>query len=224
MEEKKEEEFEIVDIDAKPEDIKPAAEEVAVAVVPLDENLTEKEREILLAKNSPESKWYAIHTFSGYENMAKSNLNIVIERNAEILEKRIFEISIPEEEVIIERNGKRKVVKQKIMPGYILVKMIYGDDIWHLVTKTKGITGFVGPAGRALALTEEEVRRMKLETIRVAVALKVGDKIEIIDGPLEKMTGTVISIDAANQKVRANVEMFGRETPVDIELTHIRKI
>ena len=128
------------------------------------------------------------------------------------------------EEVIEEKDGKKKLVSRKVMPSYLLVKMIYGDDIWHAVTRTRGITGFVGPKGRPLPLNEEEIMKMRLEKVEVDITIAEGDKVEVLDGPLDGTIGTVISVDANNQKCRVNVEMFGRETPVDLGLDQVRKI
>lgn len=169
-----------------------------------------------------EAKWYVLHTFSGYENVAKENLETVVEKYN--LGDRIFDIVIPMEDVIVEKNGKKKLVQRKVMPCYLLVKMIYGDDLWHNVTRTRGITGFVGPKGRPLAMTEEEVRKMRLERISTDVTYNVEDKIEVLDGPLNGMVGTVIAVDAENSRLKVNVEMFGRETPVDLEFSQIRKL
>ena len=151
-----------------------------------------------------EAKWYVLHTFSGYENVAKENLETVIEKYN--LQDRIFDIIIPMEDVIEEKNGKKKLVQRKLMPCYLLVKMIYGDDLWHNVTRTRGITGFVGPKGRPLALTEDEIRKMRLEKINVKLDLAPMDKVEVIDGPLNNMIGTVISVD--NEQNRAKVKYF----------------
>jgi transcription termination/antitermination protein NusG len=169
-----------------------------------------------------EAKWYVLHTFSGYENVAQTNLETVVEKFN--LQDRIFDIVIPMEEVIEEKNGKKQLVSRKLMPSYLLVKMIYGDDIWHAVTRTRGITGFVGPKGRPLPLTEEEIMKMRLEKVEIDISLAAGDKVEVLEGPLNAMIGTVISIDTHNQKCRVNIEMFGRETPVDLGLDQIRKI
>ncbi len=169
-----------------------------------------------------EAKWYVLHTFSGYENVAKENLETVVEKYN--LQDRIFDIIIPMEDVIEERNGKKKLVQRKLMPCYLLVKMIYGDDLWHNVTRTRGITGFVGPKGRPLALTEDEIRKMRLEKINVKLDLSPMDKVEVIDGPLNSMVGTVISVDNEQNRVKVNVEMFGRETPVDLDFSQLRKI
>ena len=145
-------------------------------------------------EHSSEPKWYVLHTFSGYENVAKENLETVVKKFH--LEDRIFEMVIPEESVIEEKNGKKKLVTRKSMPCYLLVKMIYGDDLWHNITNTRGITGFVGPKGRPLALTEEEVMKMRLEKIKVETDIEVGDKVEIVEGPLDKMVGDVVSVNA----------------------------
>lgn len=110
------------------------------------------------------------------------------------------------------------------MPCYLLVKMIYGDDLWHNITRTRGITGFVGPKGRPLALTEDEVRKMRLEKITVDMDLEKNDKVEIIDGPLNNFIGVVESVNKDNQRVKVVVEMFGRDTPVDLDFSQIRKI
>ena len=169
-----------------------------------------------------DAKWYVLHTFSGYENVAKENLENVIVKYG--LQDRIFDIIIPMEDVIQEKNGKKVLVQRKLMPCYLLVKMIYGDDLWHNVTRTRGITGFVGPKGRPLALTEDEIRKMRLEKVTVDFNLEVSDKVEVIDGPLNSMIGIVISVDKEANRVKVNVEMFGRETPVDLDFSQLRKI
>ena len=168
------------------------------------------------------AKWYALHTFSGYENVAKENLETVVTKFN--LQDRIFDIVIPMESVVEEKKGKKVLVERKSMPCYIFVKMIYGDDLWHNVTNTRGITGFVGPNGRALALTEEDVRKNKLEVIKVEVDVETGDKVEIIDGPLEGTVGTISAVNADASTATVMVEMFGREAPVELELSQMRKI
>lgn len=190
---------------------------------PVEENATEVvEDKIADPSKSKDAKWYALHTFSGYENVAKENLETVVTKFG--LQNRIFDIIIPMESVVEEKNGKKKLVERKSMPCYIFVKMIYGDDLWHNVTRTRGITGFVGPNGRPLALTEEEVRKNKLEKIKVDANLQIGDKIEVIDGPLEGTIGQIQSVDAENGIATVLVEMFGREAPVDLDYTQMRKI
>ena len=169
-----------------------------------------------------EAKWYVLHTFSNYEKVAKDNLENVIEKFN--LQDRIFDIIIPMEEFVEEKNGKKKLVQRKLMPAYLLVKMIYGDDLWHNITRTRGITGFVGPRGRPLALTEDEVRKMRLEPVHTDIDLNPEDTVEILDGPLNNFTGKVVEVDKENHKAKIVVEMFGRETPVELDYSQIRKI
>ena len=174
-------------------------------------------------RRDSEARWYVLHTFNGYEAVAEDNLKKVVEKYH--LEDRVLEIYIPTEDVMTEKkDGTKSIKSQHSMPTYIFVKMIYGDDIWHTITRTRGITGFVGPKGRPLALTEEEVRKMRLEKISMPQDLQVGDKIEVIDGPLNTMIGTVLTVDNENQRAKVNVEMFGRETPIDLDFDQIRKI
>lgn len=192
-----------------------------VEVTETEPVLSEEEQRIEAAKAC--AKWYVLHTFSGYENVAKENLEIVIGKYN--LQERIFDIVIPMEDVVEEKNGKKKVVSRKVMPGYVLVKMNYGDDIWHAVTRTRGITGFAGPKGRPLPITEDEIRRLRLEKVVVKnIDLAPNDKIEILDGALNGFIGTIISVDMEAEKCRVMVEMFGRETPVDLMLNQVRKI
>lgn len=175
-----------------------------------------------MMEHSKEPKWYVLHTFSGYENVAKENLETVVDKFN--LQDRIFEIVIPEEDVIEEKNGKKKLVTRKSMPCYLLVKMIYGDDLWHNITRTRGITGFVGPKGRPLALTEEEVMKLRLEKIKVETDLEVGDKVEIVEGPLDKMVGSIVAVNADAGVVTVTVEMFGRENNVELGFAQVHKI
>lgn len=170
------------------------------------------------------AKWYVLHTISGYENVAKENLRRVAEKND--LQNRIFDIVIPTEEVVEEKpDGKKVLVERKLMPTYLLVKMIYGDDIWHRVTGTRGITGFVGPKGRPLELTEQEMIKLRLPgAVQVDNSIAVNDQVEILDGPLNGQVGRVTSVDPEQNKAVVTVEMFGRDTPVDVAFDQIRKL
>jgi len=195
------------------------AEEVSTENVQLSEDQIAYKEFV----DSLEERWYVLHTFSGYENVAKENLETVIDKFN--LQDRIFDIIIPMEDVVEEKKGKREVVSRKLMPGYIVVKMIYGDDIWHAITRTRGITGFVGPKGRPLPLTEDEIHKMRLEKVAVvATDLEEGDKVEVLEGALNGFVGTVVSVDAVQNKCRVIVEMFGRETPVDLSLEQVKKV
>ena len=174
--------------------------------------------------NIENAKWYVLHTYSGYENIAKENLEQMALNYG--LTNRIFDIVIPMEEVIEEKNGKKTLVQRKVMPGYLLVKMIYGDDIWHNVTRTRGITGFTGPKGRPLDLTPEEVQRLRLEKVKIELDLAVGDRVEIVEGPLDTMIGeiTAVMADENGSRAKVKVEMFGRETIVDLDYSQLRKV
>ncbi len=172
-----------------------------------------------------EPKWYVLHVFSGYENIAKQNLEITVEKYD--LQNRIFEIVIPMEDELVEKRGKKVLVPKKTMPGYILVKMMYGDDIWHAVTRTQYVTGFVGPKGRPVCITDEEARRMGVDgavstEAKLNVEINVGDMVEIIDGSLASFVGVVKSIDEENQKLICLVEMFGRESEVELAFNQVR--
>ena len=168
------------------------------------------------------AKWYVIHTFSGYEQMAKSSLEKLIENNN--LQETIFDIKIPMEQTIEEKNGKKKVVLRKLIPSYVFIKMIYNNDLWHVITNIKGVTGFVGPQGRLQPLTEEEVKRMGLEDKVEQIDFVVGDTVKIIAGPLESFVGTINSLNISTQKANVNVEMFGRNTDVELDFVQIEKV
>ena len=172
-----------------------------------------------------EPKWYVLHVFSGYENIAKQNLEITIDKYN--LQDRIFEIVIPMEDELVEKRGKKVLVPKKTMPGYMLVKMMYGDDIWHAVTRTQYVTGFVGPKGRPICITDDEARKMgvdggNLAQAKAQVELNVGDMVEIIEGSLNSFVGTVKSVDADNQKLVCIVEMFGRDSEVEMSFNQVR--
>ena len=146
-----------------------------------------------------QARWYVIHTYSGYEAMVKDSLEKLIENNN--LQENIFEIQIPTEETLEEKaNGKKKIVERKKFPCYVFLKMIYSNNIWYLVTNTRGVTGFVGPQGRPLPLTEEEVVRMGLVKRVTEINFAVGDTVQIMSGPLESFSGKVVSLNETTQK------------------------
>ena len=170
-----------------------------------------------------QARWYVIHTYSGYEAMVKDSLEKLIENNN--LQENIFEIQIPTEETLEEKaNGKKKIVERKKFPCYVFLKMIYSNDIWYLVTNTRGVTGFVGPQGRPLPLSEEEVARMGLEDRVINADFVVGDEVQIVSGPLESFCGKIITMNDNTQKAMVNVEMFGRSTDVEVTFAQIKKI
>ncbi len=175
-------------------------------------------------RRDSEARWYVLHTFNGYEAVAEDNLKKVIEKYH--LEDRVLEIYIPTEDTMTEKKDGTKVIKsQHSMPTYIFVKMIYGDDIWHTITRTRGITGFVGPKGRPLPLSNADVMKMRLERkINAKVSFEVDDVVTIIDGPLMGQTAKITNVDAANHKITVMVNMFGRSNKVELHTSQIKAL
>ncbi len=172
---------------------------------------------------SQDLKWYVIHTYSAYEAMVKANLEKIIENNN--LQDKICEISIPTEETMEEKaNGKKKIFERKKFPCYIFLKMHFTNDLWYLITNITGVTGFVGPQGRPMPLTNDEVLRLGLEKIAIDVDFVVGDEVKIITGPLESFSGKIVSMNDETQKLKASVEMFGRVTEVELDYVQVKKI
>lgn len=169
------------------------------------------------------AKWYVVHTYSGYENAVKTAIEKSVANRR--LEDMILDLRVPMETVTeITEEGKSKEVERKIFPGYVLVKMIMTDDTWHLIRNIRGVTGFVGSANNAIPLTEEEVFALGMEKHEVVVLYQVGDRVKITDGPLATFIGTVDEIDAEKNKVCVVVSMFGRETPVELELDQVEVV
>jgi len=167
-------------------------------------------------------RWYVIHTYSGYENKVKTDLEKTV-KNRE-LEDYFFEIVVPMEEQIEIKEGKRKTNLKKVFPGYVLVKMIVTDSTWYIVRNTRGVTGFVGSGTNPIPLTDEEIRNMGFEDLPVNVDYEVEESVRIINGPLEGFVGTVKEINTEKGKVKVLVSMFGRETPVELEFSQVQKI
>ena len=166
--------------------------------------------------------WYILHTYSGYEAMVKDSLERLIENNN--LQSQIFDVKIPMETTIEEKNGKRKLVERKLLPCYVFIKMIYSNQLWYWVTNTRGVTGFVGPQGRPIPMKEAEIRKMRLEEVAVNADFAVGDRVSIDAGPLEGFEGTVKELNDTAQKALVNVELFGRNTDGDVESIQIKQI
>lgn len=166
--------------------------------------------------------WYILHTYSGYEAMVKDSLERLIENNN--LQEHIFDVKIPMEQTIEEKNGKRKVVERKLLPCYVFIKMIYSNQLWYWVTNTRGVTGFVGPQGRPIPMKEDEIRKMRLEEVVTDADFAVGDKVSIDAGPLEGFDGVITELNNLSQKAKVNIQMFGRSTDVEVEFIQIKKI
>ena len=166
-----------------------------------------------------EAKWYVAHTYSGYENKVATDLATMVESRG--MQDLIQDIKIPMETVTEIKDDKVREVERKIFPGYVLIKMIVTDDSWYVVRNIRGCTGFVGPASKPVPLTEKEVAALGVEKHSVQVGYSEGDTVKIINGPLEGYSGVIKSIDLANNNVCVVLSMFGRETPVELELDQI---
>ena len=169
-----------------------------------------------------EAHWYVAHTYSGYENKVKMDIEKTIENRN--LQDQIFEVSVPMLNVLEEKDDAKKTVQKKMFPGYVLINMVMNDDTWYVVRNTRGCTGFVGPEGEPQPLTDEEVRNNALERVSVKVNYEVGDLVNVVDGPLEGFSGTVDEIDVDNNSVKVTVSMFGRENQVEFELDQLEKV
>ena len=170
-----------------------------------------------------DAKWYVVHTYSGYENAVKSSIEKFVSGRG--MEDKILRMEIPMETVTeVTDSGATKEVERKVFPGYVLIKMVMTDDTWHLVRNVRGVTGFVGSANKAIPLTEEEVLAMGMEKHEIIVKYAVGDHVRIVDGPLSTFTGVVEEIEPEKNRVSVMVSMFGRETPVELELDQVETL
>ena len=166
------------------------------------------------------ANWYVIHTYSGYENAVKTSIEKFVTGRG--MEDMILRMEIPMETVTeVTDSGVMKEVERKVFPGYVLIKMVMTDDTWHLVRNVRGVTGFVGSANKPIPLSEEEVLAMGMEKHEIVVKYNVGDHVRIMDGPLASFTGVVEEIEPEKNRVSVMVSMFGRETPVDLELDQV---
>lgn len=171
---------------------------------------------------SEDVRWYVVHTYSGYENKVKANIEKVVENRG--MQEYILDVVVPMEEQIEIKDGKKKATLRKVFPGYVLVKMIMSDESWYVVRNTRGVTGFVGPGSKPVPLTDEEIKAMGVEEFEPVVDYSVGDNVRVVSGPLENFIGIVEEINMEKRKVRVSVSMFGRETPVELELVQIQRI
>ena len=166
-----------------------------------------------------EAQWYVVHTYSGYENKVKVDIEKTIENRG--LQDQILEVSVPLEEVIELKNGAQKQVERKMFPGYVLIHMIMNDDTWYVVRNTRGVTGFVGPGSKPVPLTDEEMASMGLKVDAPNAPFSIGDSVIVKSGVWEDTTGIVRQIDHQNRMVTINIDMFGRETPVEISFNDV---
>ena len=168
------------------------------------------------------AKWYVAHTYSGYENTVAASIEKAVENRG--MHELIHEVNIPMETVTEITDNGPKTVERKVFPGYVLVKMVMTDETWHLVRNVRGVTGFVGSGNKAIPLTDEEIAALGVEKREIVVGYQVGDSVKITDGALESFLGTVEEIDLDRSKVRVVVSMFGRETPVELELDQVEPV
>lgn len=171
-------------------------------------------------------RWYVLHTYSGYEENVEKNLKQRIESMD--MEDKIFNILIPKEKKIKIKNGKRKVLEEKIFPGYVMVEMIVNDDSWYVVRNTPNVTGFIGTGTIPTPISDKEIKalqkRMGVEEPKFKIDVSVGSPVRIIDGPFKNLEGKITSVDEAKGKVKVLVSMFGRETPVELDFLQIKKL
>ena len=169
-----------------------------------------------------EANWYVVHTYSGYENKVKANIEKTIENRH--LEDQILEVRVPMQDVVEMRNGAKKSVSKKLFPGYVLINMVMNDDTWYVVRNTRGVTGFVGPGSKPVPLTAEEMLPLGISNENVVIDFAVGDSVVVIGGVWKDTVGMIQSINEGKQCVTINVDLFGRETPVEISFTEIKKM
>jgi transcriptional antiterminator NusG len=169
-----------------------------------------------------EAHWYVAHTYSGYENKVKANIEKTIENRH--LEDQILEVRVPMQDVMEVKNGARKQVSKKMFPGYVLINMIMNDDTWYVVRNTRGVTGFVGPGSKPVPLTDAEMRPLGIKAENIVVDFAEGDTITVIGGVWKDTVGVIQSMNHSKQSVTINVELFGRETPVEISFTDVKKM
>ena len=171
---------------------------------------------------SKSAKWYVVHTYSGYENKVKTNLEKIIENRS--LENLILDIKVPTEDVVETKGEEKKLITRKIFPGYVLIKMVMTDDTWYIIRNTTGVTGFVGPGSKPVPLTEEEVEALGVDVREIFAEYSVGDNVKIIEGAFVNQTGTVEAIDNKTGKVTVSVVMFGRQTSLELDINNVEGI
>ena len=168
-----------------------------------------------------EANWYVVHTYSGYENKVKANIEKTIENRG--LQEEILEVRVPMEEVVEVKNGAKKVSQKKLFPGYVMINMVMNDDTWYVVRNTRGVTGFVGPGSKPVPLTEAEMKPLGIKKDEVSVDFAEGDMVVVLSGAWKDTVGAVQKMDRQKGTVTLKLELFGRETPVEISFEEVRK-
>ncbi|MCD8076332.1 MAG: transcription termination/antitermination protein NusG [Lachnospiraceae bacterium] len=169
-----------------------------------------------------EASWYVVHTYSGYENKVKANIEKTIENRH--LENEILEVRVPLQDVVEMKNGAQRTVQKKMFPGYVLLNMVMNDDTWYVVRNTRGVTGFVGPGSKPVPLTDAEMYNLGIQSTSLSVDFEEGDTVTVTGGVWKDTVGVIQSMNQTKQSVTINVELFGRETPVEISFAEIKKM
>lgn len=171
---------------------------------------------------SDEAKWYVVHTYSGYENKVKANIEKIVENRG--MQDQIFEVAVPVSDHVEIKNGQKKTVSRKVFPGYVLLNMIMNDDTWYVVRNTRGVTSFVGPGSKPVALTELEIQNMGIAIHHDTIDISEGETVRVSSGPFEDSVGTVKEVNQNKRTVIVKLMVFGRETPVEVDFMHIVKV
>lgn len=171
---------------------------------------------------SERARWYVVHTYSGYENKVKATIEKSVENRN--LQELVLDMQVPMEEVVEEKDGKQKVVLKKKFPGYVLVKMFMSDESWYIIRNTRGVTGFVGPGSKPVPLTDEEVENMGIMEMQSSIELEIGESVRVISGPLREFVALIQEINIEKRKIKASVDMFGRETLAELDFNQVEKL
>ena len=171
---------------------------------------------------SQEAQWYVVHTYSGYENKVKANIEKIVENRS--MHDQVHEVIVPMLDAFEVKNGLKKVVQKKVYPGYVLIKMHMNDDTWYVVRNTRGVTSFVGPGSKPVALTEKEVATMGIEAPRRMIELSEGETVMVTAGPFENSVGVIKEVNESRRTVIVKLSVFGRETPVELDFTQVQRV
>jgi len=169
-----------------------------------------------------EARWYVVHTYSGYENKVKANIEKIVENRG--MQDQILEVSVPIQNSIEVKNGIKKTVPRKVFPGYVLIFMHMNDETWYVVRNTRGVTSFVGPGSKPVPLTEEDIHRMGIHEATESINIDIGDNVKIASGPFENSVGIVSELNSNRRVVIVNLMVFGRETPVELDYEQVEKM
>ncbi len=169
-----------------------------------------------------QSKWYVVHTYSGYENKVKANIEKIVENRG--MQDQIHQVIVPMQDSLELKNGQKKVVQRKVLPGYVLIKMVMNDDTWYVVRNTRGVTSFVGPGSKPVPLNDAEVAGMGIESFETHIDLETGETVRVVSGPFEESVGVIKEVNEHRRSVTVMLSIFGRETPVELDFVQVQKV